>query len=277
MEALAEASRGDDQNTNTRPFRKNGRFGNHRFRFDKVMSPDWAVSLHKNEERLCVFLIELENFFLLCRWYGEGVKRHILSTVEEGFHSLADEHFLGHTYCMEPLEPGKYMFLCSLDSLLSEPLPDKAAAFRLMLKTRLKKETLGIIGQTLDVHVGYAVINAQKDIEFEGALYNALCEARRTSKDLMDEDKLGLLREFRRVLITPLVRSVYQPIVDLTGGQIMAWEALSRGPEGSPFHTPDMLFDFAEDVGELTSLERLCRETALHNFGKNCDWAQALS
>ena len=59
--------------------------------------------------------------------------------------------------------------------------------------------------------------------------------------------------------------------MDLTEGQIMAWEALSRGPEGSPFHTPDMLFDFAEDVGELTSLERLCRETALRNFGKNCD------
>ena len=112
MKALVEAIRERIRTRISVRSGKTGRFGNHRFRLNGMVSPEWATSLHKNGERLCVFLIELENFFLLSRWYGEGVVRLILSAVEEGFRCLGSEHFLGTQYRMEPLEPGKYMLVC---------------------------------------------------------------------------------------------------------------------------------------------------------------------
>lgn len=58
------------------------------------------------------------------------------------------------------------------------------------------------------------------------------------------------------------VRSVFQPIVDLDSGAVVAYEALARGPEG-PLERPDVLFAAARDAGRLRELDELCRRTAL--------------
>ncbi|WP_138731742.1 diguanylate cyclase domain-containing protein [Modestobacter excelsi] len=64
------------------------------------------------------------------------------------------------------------------------------------------------------------------------------------------------------VLRTGGVHSVYQPIVELDTGRIVAYEALARGPHG-PLHTPDALFAAARAAGRLSDLDALCRAAAL--------------
>ena len=59
-----------------------------------------------------------------------------------------------------------------------------------------------------------------------------------------------------------LVRTVFQPIVHLDSGDVVAYEALSRGPAG-PLERPDQLFDAARRSGRLAELDELCRRTAL--------------
>lgn len=59
------------------------------------------------------------------------------------------------------------------------------------------------------------------------------------------------------------VRSVYQPIIDLGSNDIAAFEALARGPVGSPLETPDRLFEMGRRLGLLTELEWACRAAAL--------------
>ncbi|GAA1903346.1 sensor domain-containing phosphodiesterase [Lapillicoccus jejuensis] len=58
------------------------------------------------------------------------------------------------------------------------------------------------------------------------------------------------------------VRSVFQPIVRLDDASVVAYEALTRGPEG-PLERPDLLFAAARDAGRLADLDALCRTTAL--------------
>ncbi|HEY4625891.1 MAG TPA: EAL domain-containing protein [Blastococcus sp.] len=57
------------------------------------------------------------------------------------------------------------------------------------------------------------------------------------------------------------VRSVFQPIVELDTGRVVAYEALARGPEG-PLERPDLLFAAARDDGRLAELDEICRATA---------------
>ncbi|GIG28397.1 EAL domain-containing protein [Cellulomonas marina] len=59
------------------------------------------------------------------------------------------------------------------------------------------------------------------------------------------------------------VRSVFQPIVELGSGAVIAYEALARGPHGSPLEAPDALFAAARDVDRLRELDELCRRVAL--------------
>ncbi|MGY2128270.1 EAL domain-containing protein [Blastococcus sp. SYSU DS0617] len=57
------------------------------------------------------------------------------------------------------------------------------------------------------------------------------------------------------------VRSVFQPIVELDTGRVVAYEALARGPQG-PLERPDLLFAAARSAGRLAELDELCRAAA---------------
>jgi len=62
------------------------------------------------------------------------------------------------------------------------------------------------------------------------------------------------------VLRAGSVRSVFQPIVDLTGA-VTAYEALARGPRG-PLEGPMQLFGAAREEGLLAELDEACRMAA---------------
>jgi len=45
-----------------------------------------------------------------------------------------------------------------------------------------------------------------------------------------------------RLLAERAVRTVFQPLVSLDSGQVLGYEALSRGPAGTAPERPDLLF-----------------------------------
>ena len=69
--------------------------------------------------------------------------------------------------------------------------------------------------------------------------------------------------ELDSILANRLVRSVYQPIVELDSLRVVGWEALARGPEGSPLERPDRLFAAAARAGRTAELDWHCRAAAL--------------
>lgn len=77
---------------------------------------------------------------------------------------------------------------------------------------------------------------------------------------LLETSHVSLLDEIIR---ERLVRPVYQPIVDLFTGEIVAYEALARGPQGSPLERPDLLFQVARSSGRVAELDLLCRTEAV--------------
>ncbi len=61
----------------------------------------------------------------------------------------------------------------------------------------------------------------------------------------------------------PGVHSVYQPIVDLSSGDVVAFEALARGPRGSDLESPAALFAFARQHGDEAELDFRCQAAAM--------------
>ena len=62
------------------------------------------------------------------------------------------------------------------------------------------------------------------------------------------------------------VTSVFQPLVDLITGEVVAYEALSRGPEGSPLASAAALFAQAETDGKVSELDWICLGSAFDAF-----------
>jgi EAL domain-containing protein (putative c-di-GMP-specific phosphodiesterase class I) len=69
--------------------------------------------------------------------------------------------------------------------------------------------------------------------------------------------------EFSRLLDRRAVRTVFQPIIDLDNGDIVAFEALTRGPEHSVFADPAVLFDEAYRADRAVELDWVCRTAAM--------------
>lgn len=81
--------------------------------------------------------------------------------------------------------------------------------------------------------------------------------------DVQVRDELAELVELAEILGDGAVRAVYQPIVDLATGRPVAYEALARGPVGSPLERPDRLLAVARRAGRLGELDWACRLAAL--------------
>jgi EAL domain-containing protein (putative c-di-GMP-specific phosphodiesterase class I) len=59
------------------------------------------------------------------------------------------------------------------------------------------------------------------------------------------------------------VETLFQPVVYLATGNVVGFEALSRGPAGSALESPMALLTAAEHVGRLGELDWLCRTNAM--------------
>jgi hypothetical protein len=72
----------------------------------------------------------------------------------------------------------------------------------------------------------------------------------------------------RRTLVDEIidgggVRAVYQPIVELGSGAVVAYESLARGPVDTALERPDLLFTAAREVGRVADLDWACRAAAV--------------
>jgi len=67
---------------------------------------------------------------------------------------------------------------------------------------------------------------------------------------------------FNTVLAARAISCVYQPIVTLDGHEVVAYEALARGPASTNWSTPDVLVTSAAEIGRLPELDWICRAAA---------------
>lgn len=77
-----------------------------------------------------------------------------------------------------------------------------------------------------------------------------------------------LRSELMRLIDEMQLRALFQPILDAQTLAPHGWEALIRGPEGSPLHSPDALFAVARTHGQLTRLDYACRKMAIAAFAE---------
>lgn len=75
-----------------------------------------------------------------------------------------------------------------------------------------------------------------------------------------------LAAELDRIVAEGLLRTVFQPILGFHTRGFLGFEALIRGPAGSPLEAPPALFEAAAGFGLTLELERACREHSLRAF-----------
>ncbi len=218
---------------------------------------------------LALVMVRVAGFSLFERLYGANLADSVVEKLEKILRgeiarlTSGEEHLV-----LERLEGASFMAIFPNGVHALSDLFDLALRLRLSVRNQLNHEVMKLTGQSLRVEAGCSLLPAGTGRALESLLYAALEDAQQAARGSLDPSKLGLMHQYRQILDAPLLTSVYQPIMDLRRGQVFGWEALARGPEDSYFSSPQMLFDFAEEVGNVFTLERVCREQALAGLGE---------
>jgi EAL domain-containing protein (putative c-di-GMP-specific phosphodiesterase class I)/GGDEF domain-containing protein len=113
-----------------------------------------------------------------------------------------------------------------------------------------------------------AMVSYDPMVRVERAIYKAIDEVRFRCHQEREEQLVVRGNELRRIMTGRDLVIRYQPIVLLADGSIFGFEALSCGPPGHLFETPEMLFSFAEKTDQLVFLERVCREESVRGASR---------
>ncbi len=82
------------------------------------------------------------------------------------------------------------------------------------------------------------------------------------------ETKPSIHELFEEILVKEMITTLYQPIFSLKNGEVLGYEALSRGPENTPLYSPLKLIEVAHESGKIWELEMLFRQKALERVKK---------
>jgi EAL domain-containing protein (putative c-di-GMP-specific phosphodiesterase class I) len=82
-------------------------------------------------------------------------------------------------------------------------------------------------------------------------------------EDNPEASEITALMALTEIIKQNIINIVFQPIVSLSDGEVLGYEALSRGPKGSSLERPDALFSTAAKFNMIWELEYLCRANAL--------------
>lgn len=111
--------------------------------------------------------------------------------------------------------------------------------------------------------VGASTVCYDESVRLERLIYDGLEIALQDSHDREAADAAERVSRLRDILVREDIRTLLHPVLDLETMQVVGYEALSRGPEGSEFERPDKLFAVAYDADLVMRLERVCRMRAL--------------
>ena len=133
------------------------------------------------------------------------------------------------------------------------------------LKVRLARALPKDVSDRFGCYVGGALMYRDAGVRIDRIVFRSLEEAFADALRHKERDARRQASQLRRILEMGLVRTVYQPVVDVQACRVVGFEALTRVPKGQ-FETVDLLFKAAQDNDVLWNLERLCRRKAIESL-----------
>lgn len=232
--------------------------------------------LHKmmtQGSNIILIYVDICDFHQVVQMSGDNIARQVLKLLHTALnHKTAQLMDCSGEILVENLWGDDFLIIFQQDYTISKEQLDKmTTALRIALEENLKVELIKLTGNSVKLHIGCSIISCSNNQTIEQALYNALKEAQKVAKGTWNQQTVHLLGEFNNLLEKKNFHILYQPIVSLQTGEILGWEALTRGPKDSAFFSPEVIFNFAEEVGLLFPLEKICRELAINNFGEAKD------
>ncbi len=221
---------------------------------------------------LALLLIDVSDINKIERDYGSSVYDGLMKLVRDVVFELKGKQLRsGDVVALN--EKAGDVFLIFLmprnaqELLLAEDLEKIGSRIQAFLTRKISKTALPYLHHRPEISVGTSLALRNPLIREERLILRAIEESRHAAHVNRQRRQLANKQLLQRIILKGQIDTVFQPIVDIRTGRPHGFEALARGPKGTPLETPMSLFDVATKTDLLFELDHLCRRQALKAGG----------
>jgi EAL domain-containing protein (putative c-di-GMP-specific phosphodiesterase class I) len=144
-------------------------------------------------------------------------------------------------------------------------LPRLADELRVFLRQSLRRMVYPYLHRPPELPLGHGMIFHRPFQRPETQIRKLIESTRRTGRYEADRALRERAAVLERIVLEEDISTVYEPVVAFEDHRIIGYEALSRGPQGTPLEDPLSLFTVAASCDLEFELDSLCRRRALAN------------
>ena len=220
---------------------------------------------HERIAHLAVIYRQIGKFFGFEELDGWELYDRVLVVVSQGLRADVEaSRFAPHLYSIRYSGSDGFYVLYSMPAPgrgRGPSLENEAARLQGNAVKRLRTAFGGTAVDLMTVHASSLVASDNPRGRSSRHVVRQLSEAVKIVSQRQTREKLDLCIQLKRVIGQKQLRPAFQPLRHLSDDEVIGWEALIRGPQGTPFERPNVLFAVAQENDMEVELETLCLET----------------
>lgn len=220
---------------------------------------------HERIPHLGVIFLQIGKFYGFEELYGWELYDRILVVVSSSLRADVERSRLApHVFSIRYSGSDGFYVLYSLPAPgrgRRPSLENEATRLHGNAVKRLRAAFGGTAVDLMTVHASSLVASDNPRVRSSRHLVRKLSEAAKIVSQRQTREKLDLCTQLKRLIGHRRLRPAFQPLRNLSDGEVLGWEALIRGPQGTPLETPNVLFAVAHENDMDVELETLCLET----------------
>lgn len=250
------------------------------FYYNKNLGLPTIIKEYKRLEEILV-----ENQYLACitakvshlqrveYQYGSELYNRLLFRITDLLKNMKSHDFRSDDiFVVDMVELDTFVIFLSAPREKSTQLLDHLEDIADRVRVSLEKEVFTMFYPYLKEYcrpsIGYSLVIKNPMINNLRLLVQLIRTSREMGRFLSKKRDFISKYHLQKIIIENKISTVFQPIVKMDTLEIIGHEALSRGPVGSEFDNPLMLFTFAAECGLSFELDSLCRKKAFETVRK---------
>lgn len=230
-------------------------------------------SLLINNQYLACITAKVEHLQRIEYQYGSELYNRLLFKITDLLKNLKSHDFRSEDiFVVDMVELDTFVIFLSAPRENRTQLLDHLEIITDRVRESLEKAIFNIFYPYLREYcrpsIGYSLVIKNPMINNLRLLMQLIRDSREMGIHLTKKRDFTSKYDLQKIIIENKIDTVFQPIVNMNTLEIIGHEALSRGPKGSEFENPLMLFTFASECGLSFELDRLCRKKAFETVRK---------